>query len=318
MFKRKKKRDPVLSFVDNIQINEAISYENLSIIPLTNNKIDEFKCLPFAEAIAEDLASVSEKNQEGSVSELTVQNKSIKPLFLLDGEELLGAKQNRTVNLSILVLPKSSLVIPVTCVEAGRWGFRGANRFLNSEYIYFSEGRRRRTRKVGYALAAGGERFSDQTEVWNDIDRKAEAMGSRSRTRSMNDMYHRWESHLDNFVYNLESKENQIGSLFFINGKIKGMEVFNSPSLFNHYNAKIIKSYAIDALEKIQLRKSDNIQSKSEFFLENLKESEFTAYKALGMGTDLRLNSPSYNSAGLSAGNKLIHLIAFPEGKSDE
>ena len=66
MFKRKKKRDSDLSFLDNVQTNEAISYENLSIIPLTNNNIDEFKCLPFAEAIAENLASVSEKNQEGT------------------------------------------------------------------------------------------------------------------------------------------------------------------------------------------------------------------------------------------------------------
>ena len=67
LFKRKEKGDPVLSFLDHTQINEPISYENLSIIPLTNNKIDEFKCLPFDEAIAEDLASVSEKNQEGTV-----------------------------------------------------------------------------------------------------------------------------------------------------------------------------------------------------------------------------------------------------------
>ena len=48
------------------------------------------------------------------------------PVLLVDGEELIGAKQNRVLNLSILIPAKQRCVIPICCVEAGRW--RAASR----------------------------------------------------------------------------------------------------------------------------------------------------------------------------------------------
>ena len=48
-------------------------------------------------------------------------NRGPKPTLIIDGEELVGAKQNRVVNLTILVAAESELIIPVSCVEAGRW-----------------------------------------------------------------------------------------------------------------------------------------------------------------------------------------------------
>jgi hypothetical protein len=53
-------------------------------------------------------------------------NKGSRPPLIVDGEELVGAKQNRVVNLTILVAAASTLKIPVSCIEAGRWSARGA------------------------------------------------------------------------------------------------------------------------------------------------------------------------------------------------
>jgi ARG and Rhodanese-Phosphatase-superfamily-associated Protein domain len=44
----------------------------------------------------------------------------------MEGEEVVGAKQNRTINLSILVPAQAEVIAPVTCVEAGRWHARSA------------------------------------------------------------------------------------------------------------------------------------------------------------------------------------------------
>jgi hypothetical protein len=63
---------------------------------------------------------VTEVSEQGRVPELKVVNRGPKPTLIIDGEELLGAKQNRIVNLTILVAAKSELTIPVSCVEAGR------------------------------------------------------------------------------------------------------------------------------------------------------------------------------------------------------
>jgi len=53
------------------------------------------------EALAAGLASVTEVSVDGSVPELRLQNLAPSPVLILNGEELLGAKQNRVVNLTI-------------------------------------------------------------------------------------------------------------------------------------------------------------------------------------------------------------------------
>jgi hypothetical protein len=63
-------------------------------------------------------------SEAGSVPELLVKNLAPSPVLILDGEELIGAKQNRIVNLAILVAAGQTLRIPVSCVEAGRWVHR--------------------------------------------------------------------------------------------------------------------------------------------------------------------------------------------------
>jgi hypothetical protein len=59
-------------------------------------------------------ARVTELGAGGSVPELRFENLGEKPVLLLDGEELVGAKQNRALNLTILAPAKQVIVIPVS------------------------------------------------------------------------------------------------------------------------------------------------------------------------------------------------------------
>ena len=58
--------------------------------------------------------------------ELLVENPLDADVLLYDGEELVGAKQNRILNVSVLAGAHSKLTIPVSCVEQGRWQMRSA------------------------------------------------------------------------------------------------------------------------------------------------------------------------------------------------
>ena len=42
------------------------------------------------------------------------------PVLLLDGDEPVGAKQNRVLNLTILAPPMAEIRIPVVCIEQAR------------------------------------------------------------------------------------------------------------------------------------------------------------------------------------------------------
>jgi len=55
----------------------------------------------------------------GSVPDLLVDNRGDVRVLFLEGEELIGAKQNRILNTSVLVPAHSKIKIPVSCVEPG-------------------------------------------------------------------------------------------------------------------------------------------------------------------------------------------------------
>ena len=74
------------------------------------------------EGLAQGLTSVEEVSEQGSVNQLRVSHRGQRPLLLIDGEQVLGAKQNRVFNASFLVPPNGVAVVPVSCVERGRRG----------------------------------------------------------------------------------------------------------------------------------------------------------------------------------------------------
>ena len=96
------------------------------------------------EALAGGLR-IRETSESGSVPEPAVENLLAERVLLYDGEELIGAKQNRILNVSVLVEAKSSLTIPVSCVEQGAGG---ASR---------STSRPRRTSRTRSSGVAGGD-----------------------------------------------------------------------------------------------------------------------------------------------------------------
>jgi hypothetical protein len=62
-----------------------------------------------------------EVTEKGDRAQMAVVNEAKLPLFLPDGTTLIGCKQNRVVNISMLLAPRKVTMIPVSCVERGRW-----------------------------------------------------------------------------------------------------------------------------------------------------------------------------------------------------
>jgi len=57
------------------------------------------------------------------VPNLAVDNKGERFVLFVEGQELRGAKQNRVLNASVLIAAHTKTVIPVSCVEQGRWRY---------------------------------------------------------------------------------------------------------------------------------------------------------------------------------------------------
>jgi hypothetical protein len=112
--------DPITAALDHVEVGTPVIAANLAMYPLLLPEDSAPGYLTLDEALAAGLASVTEVSESGSVPELLVTNGAKQPVLILDGEELVGTKQNRIVNLTILVAAAQTLRIPVSCVEAGR------------------------------------------------------------------------------------------------------------------------------------------------------------------------------------------------------
>ena len=88
---------------------------------------------------------------------------------------MVGAKQNRFLNLTILAPAQGEVVIPVSCVEQGRW-YDLSEVFCASPRVHFAAGRAAKVASVSECLAEGQGAVSDQSGVWSDIASKAERM----------------------------------------------------------------------------------------------------------------------------------------------
>ena len=156
--------------ISGTRLGDPITFRNMSVFPLFGQGITP-DYLTLDEALAQKRARITEVSEGGSVPELRFVNEGDKPVFLMDGEELIGAKQNRTLNLSILVPAMQAVGIPVSCVERGRWSHR-SREFSSAPRAQYAEGRAKKMAQVSASMESSGARHSDQGEVWRDIDEK--------------------------------------------------------------------------------------------------------------------------------------------------
>ena len=132
-----------------------------SLFFTNNDGVTEY--ITLKEAIGEKLIDITEIDDSGVVPEVKVKNHAEIPVLLLDGEELLGAKQNRIVNTTILLKEKSETIIPVSCVEQGRWSDTSKN-FEYSDRIASYQLRNVKSASVKRSVENLGRYSSDQRQ----------------------------------------------------------------------------------------------------------------------------------------------------------
>ena len=114
------------SWLGKVEVGEGRHFRNLTVFPLLVNE-EAAPAKPryelLSDAIEAGKASVEEVDEAGSVPFLAVANKAAMPVLVPEGEILIGAKQNRTVNLTVLVAAGATFKLPVSCVEQGRWSY---------------------------------------------------------------------------------------------------------------------------------------------------------------------------------------------------
>lgn len=304
------------SFVSGLTVGPPRAFDRLTLYPLFHPESIPLHYRTLDEAVAQGSLRISELSPEGRVPTIMVRNLVDEPVLILDGEELVGAKQNRVLNLTVLVPSKAELAVPVSCVEHGRWVYNSPE-LKSSKRALYADLRARKVAYVSESLALSETRSTHQTEIWRNLAEKCQRMGAVAPTRAMADLYDQFDSELDEATDALQPSEGEAGVIAAISGFIRGLDVFDRADTFTKLFPKLLCSYAVDAFDR-DLRAPDNDQSDPRELLDALRTPEIRAYPAPGLGIDLRICSPSVVGAALEVDDSVIHFCAFPRAAQGE
>jgi hypothetical protein len=305
-----------------MELGAGRSFENMTVFELMKSANGGPEYITLKEAIEKGVLSVTEVSLGGSVPELKVENRGDVAVLLLDGEELRGAKQNRILNTTILVGPKSATKVPVSCVEHGRWS-SVSKELMESGNVMHREMRMLNVRQVSESLRAGRAFQSNQGEIWDKVAELTCAMGVPTRTGAMTDVYMAKGADLDGYLKSFELAAGQKGILVFVDGRPAGMDFVSREAAFGQLFPKLIKSYAMEAMLLTERRKSGRgkgdaekalVKPTSEVAREFMKRAaacDEKKYESVGLGWSYRYAGPGIVGSALAFNDKVIHMAFF-------
>jgi hypothetical protein len=297
-------------FVAGLRIGEPVEFSRLRILPVF---VDEDRKLPFLdleEALRKGFIEITEISEGGSVPDLEVSNTSSEDVIILDGEELIGAKQNRIVNTTIVVGATTKVRIPVSCVEQRRWRYTSAS-FAPSKSVAYSSLRRMKYEHVTASLRRDRSYSTDQSAVWREVDAKMERMAVTSPSAAMSDMY---ESTIDRTDDDLQKsiphREKQVGFLAFIGGNFAGGELFGSAELCGKKMPKLVRSYYLDSLDAGVEFPAITVEQ----IFAQMQAAQHEQFEAIGKGAELRFETANIQGSWKLVDDLIPHVIVFPRG----
>lgn len=309
--------------IDSITVEEPKTVQNLTVFPLYLSQTGGPDYVPLSTAIQSHGLVVKEVDEDGSVPDLYVENPSTHRVLLLDGEELRGAKQNRVVNTTLLLPPRSRTKIPVSCTERGRWHYASPT-FSCPQSVMPTTARRRKTHSVSESLGKGLHYASDQAMVWEEVEALHQKVGSESATRAMADALSKMRSDLEDAAATIIAESGQCGLIAFVNGEPVGLDLLSRAEVYAALHVQLVQSYAMEALTS---RATVEGQSPSQApsaappvdllaakaFMEKCATVPGRAYDSPGLGTDWRFVKDRIVGSGLEAGDTWVHMAYFVE-----
>ena len=260
--------------------------------------------------IATDDLVVSEL-ESASVPQIQVHNPTDSPLLIPAGKVLSGGRQTRTVNVSILVAPGSTIVIPVSCVEAGRW--HGERRFEDSKRFASRRVRMEKQRSVARNVKNLRMKMSDQSAVWSSIDSEMISRHLSSDTKnflyaeeSLNDEKERFAAVQE--LLNEGPEPQQNGIAIAQGDEIVSVEMFASPDALKSSYEALIRSAIFDSPDKkVKSPSEDAVQA----FLDQIISAETTEATGVGLGTEYHIENDKFVAHALAYEGKFLHANAF-------
>jgi hypothetical protein len=321
----------IQALLSTLELGQAQEPPGFVVVPIVAPSQPGADYVPLGDALAGGQFSVTEVSEAGSVPQLLAVNKGERSVLLVDGEELAGAKQNRIINVSILVPARAELPIPVSCTERGRWRHVSST-FAESGVVAAPSVRRTLNRSVMARAERSGDYGSDQNAVWAQVSALFLRGGTRSDTSAMRDAFDAHRAPVEEVAAKVPLVDGQVGMAVLRPGEVVGMDYVGRPEAYAAVHSKLVASYALEygVIERAAPDETEGasaggagasaldaanaaVAAVGEFVAALLATSD-TEQPGVGDGTIHTLRAGGVVGTALVADGAVVHLNAFRAG----
>lgn len=285
--------------MNTLTLAEPIFLRNLMIYPINNGYDDKKLAVNTIEDNIEYSAGAFHELDVPDVNKVFFDNQGNLPVLMIDGEEITGSLQNRIIARSTMVAAHTIANIPVICAEQNRW--EGLGTFKTGYCSY---------PKIRSILAASKNRINDiQKRVWKEIERKLTITRTKSRTSSMHEIYDNLEEEVERYLEGFEGLNHRtIGFIGVAGNRILCCDIFRTPDIYYKFEKKLLRSYALDALEYQQ--RTERQTPVKDFF--KRITAKFTTVKTKKSLMHLKFSENGFVGQAIFYKNEPVHISAFP------
>lgn len=292
-----------------------------------------------ADALEAGTLEVREVDENGVVGELVAINHGPMPVLILDGEQLIGAKQNRTTSRTILVAASQRTAIPVACMEQGRWRHMSTSMKHGGEHSPSSVRRHARRVEAEDAARESEEaarprqprehrrRASSpsellamaQGEVWHSVAASSHRSGVHSETGALDHVYAQRREGLEERAARFPSEPGQVGLMAFLYGAPVGLDLLPGKGIYAQVHDRLVRAYlfesvdaAADRPDRAEYAGSVDVDCPDrDDFLAAAFEAARMPMETVGLGTYAVVSGPDTFGAELALDGEVVHLSAF-------
>lgn len=294
--------DAIDAYASRLQVGPPERYSNLTLYPiLADGVIVPDIDLTLDEAMERGLLEIREL-ERAEVSRVRLSSSAKDSIFVMGGEMLGGAKQDRIVGDDLIVPPRADLVIPVFCVEQGRW-VATSDTFSSPRALAASEVRKARQR-------------ADQSAVWSRVAGEQRRLNAPSETGALSSVQENEEVREKTMPYTRAFSDFALdhakarGVVACVGGEIIAADLFGSRSLFRQLWPKLLESYVIDAIDRpTRGRAPDAVRIKK--WLAGMTRAEKRRKPTPGSGSLYELRGAGLIGSALVYDEGVVHMELF-------
>lgn len=299
-----KESTSVLTQFDRLSVGYPITRQGVSFFPVYVPQAS-----PVIATGAGGGVTISER-PDAEVPTVLVNNASGVLMLLPAGTVVTGGRQNRTLNVSVLVPANTTLEVPVSCVEAGRWS--GDAVFDRSAMFASRRVRRAMQRSFSQNLRQG-RRNADQGVVWDTVNHELDRMSVVSSTRDFAAM----DSALDartgvaTAVEELVAKgplPGQVGVVVCHGSRVVSAELFATADMLACHWEALVRSAMLEAVDRPRSKPS---ATKALAFLRSFAKAKAVITPGAGVGREHHVDSSRIAGQALVLDDVLVHASMF-------